>query len=287
MNGNHIRVLRPGDETALEEFLQAHVDSSLFLLSNLRQAGLVDRGRRYEGTYAAAFSRDNIVAVVALFWNGSLVYQAPEHLVTLQRAAIRKAERPVRGLLGPCGQVEAGLRALKVRRNQVRVDDPQILYSLVLSSLALPASLRSGAVHVRRIAARDVELLSRWRAASRLEAMNASDTPGLYQEARDSVERMLESQRMWVLEAEGQVVACSTFNAEIAEVVQVGGVYTPPELRSRGYARAVIAGSLLDARAEGVRRAVLFTDVDNVPAQRAYVAIGFQPIGDYRIVLLR
>jgi predicted GNAT family acetyltransferase len=63
-------------------------------------------------------------------------------------------------------------------------------------------------------------------------------------------------------------------------------VWTPPELRGRGYARAVVAGSLLAVRVEGIRRAVLFTDDDNVQAQRAYVALGFARVGDYGIVLL-
>jgi predicted GNAT family acetyltransferase len=64
-------------------------------------------------------------------------------------------------------------------------------------------------------------------------------------------------------------------------------VYTPPELRSRGYGRAVVAASLLDARAEGAERTILFTPVENIPAQRAYEALGYRHIGDYRLLLLR
>ncbi len=37
----------------------------------------------------------------------------------------------------------------------------------------------------------------------------------------------------------------------------------------------------------GVERAVLFTGADNVPAVKAYAALSFRRIGDYRIVLLR
>ena len=69
--------------------------------------------------------------------------------------------------------------------------------------------------------------------------------------------------------------------------MQIGGVWTPPSLRSRGYGRAAVAASLLDARAEGVRVAILFTGKGNVPACRAYEALGFQVIGDYRLVLLK
>jgi predicted GNAT family acetyltransferase len=36
-----------------------------------------------------------------------------------------------------------------------------------------------------------------------------------------------------------------------------------------------------------VEQAILFTGKQNVPAQRAYEALGFRPIGDYRILILR
>jgi predicted GNAT family acetyltransferase len=32
---------------------------------------------------------------------------------------------------------------------------------------------------------------------------------------------------------------------------------------------------------------VLFTGLDNLPARRAYGVLGFRPLGDYRLVLLR
>jgi predicted GNAT family acetyltransferase len=100
------------------------------------------------------------------------------------------------------------------------------------------------------------------------------------------MERSLKERRTWILEEQGKPVACSSFNTAIKEAVQVGGVWTPPELRSRGYGRAVVAASLLDARAEGVTKAILFTGENNIAAQKAYVALGFRHIGDYRIVLL-
>lgn len=64
----------------------------------------------------------------------------------------------------------------------------------------------------------------------------------------------------------------------------VGGVWTPPALRGRGYARAVVAASLLIAREQGVTRAIVFTGEDNIPAQRAYVTLGFRRVGDYGII---
>src|SRR5204863_106038 len=59
-----------------------------------------------------------------------------------------------------------------------------------------------------------------------------------------------------------------------------------PELRGRGYARSVVAGSLLAARKQGIARAVLFADPANAAARRAYLSLGFRIVGDYGLVLL-
>ena len=83
------------------------------------------------------------------------------------------------------------------------------------------------------------------------------------------------------------LVATSTWNAQLPDCVQIGGVFTPPELRRRGYGRAVVAGSLVEAREQGVGRSVLFTGVDNPAARRAYEALGFEVVGDYALFLLR
>ena len=60
-----IRMLGPDDQERLEAFLRPGVDSSIFLLSNSRRAGLVDRGQHFEGTYLAAFEGGRIAGALA------------------------------------------------------------------------------------------------------------------------------------------------------------------------------------------------------------------------------
>jgi predicted GNAT family acetyltransferase len=76
------------------------------------------------------------------------------------------------------------------------------------------------------------------------------------------------------------------FNGRLPDAVQIGGVFTPPDLRARGFARAVVAGALLAARAEGVTRSILFTGRDNAFARRAYQSLGYGIVGNYGIVFL-
>lgn len=282
-----IRILQPGDEAALEAFLLPRVDSSMFLLGNMRAAGLRDTGQPLEGTYAAAFEAQAIVAVAACYWNGNLVLQAPAHLPDVIRAAASAAGRPVRGLIGPSDQVAAAWDVVGIHPPRVQWDEEEKLYTLSLDELVVPAALSDGRVHARRIEPRDLDLVTAWRVAMRVESNNEADTPRLRENTRASVERSMARGEIWLLEVEGRPVSTTAFNATLGDVVQVGGVWTPPALRSRGYARAVVAASLLDARSDGAMRSVLFTGRKNWPAQKAYESLGFGHVGHYRLVLLR
>ncbi|MEZ4662535.1 MAG: GNAT family N-acetyltransferase, partial [Caldilineaceae bacterium] len=262
------------------------LDSSIFLISNARASGLMDTGERYTGTYAAAVENDAIIGVVAQFWNGNLLCQAPLDLLDdLWRAAVDASGRAVRGVVGPAPQVAAIRAGLNIPEERVQMDESEGLFSLALSKLSEPEPLRTGAVQGRRMEQRDLNLLAAWRAEYNMEALGAADSPTLREECRATMERSLREGTTWVLESNGHPVASTSFNARIAEAVQVGGVWTPPELRRRGYARAAVAASLLDARAEGVEKAILFTGQDHIAAQTAYRALGFQLIGDYRLLL--
>jgi ribosomal protein S18 acetylase RimI-like enzyme len=283
-----IRILHPGDEALVEAFLLPRLESSMFLVGNIRAAGLNDRGQRYEGTYAAAFDGDTITGVVAHYWNGNIIAQAPLDVAALSRAAVATSGRPIKGLIGPLRQVTTMMDGFGVELARIQVDETEYLYSLSLDALVEPDTLREGRVRGRRLAPPDLELAVEWRVAYSLEALGDFDTPELRDRVRAGMQASLEAGEVWMLEDEaGTPLAQSAFNAVTTEAVQVGGVWTPPALRGRGYGRAVVAASLRDARAEGKRQAILFTGVHNTPAQKAYIALGFQHIGDYRIVLLR
>jgi len=213
----------PGDEAALEAFLLPRIDLSMFLIGNMRAAGLIDRGQPYGGAYAAAFEDGKIVGVVAHYWNQNLVFQAPVHLDALWRAAAEASGRPIKGWIGPNDQVSAAMGAFDVDESNVQMDETENLYSLELGDLIVPDGLTSGEVNGRRIERRDLELITEWRVGYSLEALGEKDTPQLREQCRASIERSLKERRTWVLEKQGQPVACSSFNTAIKEAVQVGG----------------------------------------------------------------
>lgn len=282
-----IRSLHPGDEPLLERFLLKQLDSSMFLLGNLRKAGLQNRDTPGSGYYVAALEAGEISGVVAHYWNGMVISQAPVHLDPLWREAAAHSGRAVTGVVGPAAQVRVIRQGLALAPDNLQMAEEEGLFALDLDQLHLPPALVNGAVLGRPLAAKDVDQVAAWRAAYNIEALGAADTPDLYTQSQATIERSLREATTWVLEAAGELVASTSFNTTTAEAVQVGGVWTPPPLRGRGYARAVVAASLRDAKMAGASRAILFTGDTNGAAQRAYRALGFTRVGDFGLCLLR
>jgi RimJ/RimL family protein N-acetyltransferase len=279
-----VRLLGPDDRDALVAFLEAHADSSMFLRGNLARGGLVDRGEPFQATYAGAFD-GTLRAVAAHTWIGHLLVQAPVHAAEVAREALARSGRVLKGINGPWAQVVEARRGLGLADRPAAFDSRDGLFALALSDLVRPSALDAAGVRCRRTADADLARIVRWRVAYSIELLNAPEGPALEAEARADVARHHGDGTAWVLERAGEPVAFSAFNARLPDVVQVGGVYTPPPERRRGYARAVVAGSLLAAAREGVRRAILFTGEDAVASRRAYEAIGFRRIGDYGLVI--
>lgn len=276
-----IVILGPGDEDLVDAFLRLHPDSSMFLRANLRRGGLADGEQRFQGLWAGAVQGGALLGVATSFWNGLVQVQAPGHAAPLVRAVALASPRPVRGLLGPWGQVVAARSALGLQAAACRLDSREVLFALDLEGLVLPPT----AWAVRRSVAADIELLTRWDTDADVEAIGLERSRELVAENREATERFVRDGEQFVLEQGGEPVSTCTFNAALPDCVQIGGVWTPPEWRSRGHARAVVAGALAIARGEGVSRSILFTGEHNHPALRAYAAIGFTPVGDFGLVL--
>jgi GNAT superfamily N-acetyltransferase len=280
-----LRILGPDDGPALARFFSRHPYTTLFLQSNLLEAGLVDEGRRHHGTWAAAFAGDEIEAVATHFWNGNLIVECPRRLEETARLAVERSKRAVRGILGPHAQGVATRRALGMVERVASLDAHEDLFALPLARLRVPPALAEGRVRCRAPREEELPLLTQWRVEYSIEILGARENPELRASSGGDIKSLQRLERQWLLEWEGRPVAYSAFNAQTPDCVQVGGVYTPPALRARGYARAVVAGTLLAARAQGVRDAVLFTGRANRPAQAVYRSLGFEPIGDWGLTL--
>ena len=283
-----LRLLHPGDEAALDTFLARHADTSMFLRANARSAGLTDRGQPMQATYVVALDGERITGVAAHCWNGMVLVQAPDgsDAAAAAREAVRRSRRTVTGFSGPWSQVVAAREALGLGAAPTTKDSRDELYVVDLARMVVPPDLAGGALRCRHPTEAELELLVDWRMRFAVEALGATDGPDLRQASTDDVRLQHGRGTDWLLLAGAAPVSYSVFNAMLPDIVQIGGVWTPPEFRGRGYARSVVAGSLLAARKQGIERAVLFADPTNEAARRAYLSLGFRIVGDYGLVLL-
>ena len=279
-----VQQLVTGDEAALETFLAAHADESMFLRANLRNAGLVYGGEPGQAIYAAASTDGRIGGVAAHCWNGMVVLQAPDGAAELAHACVAWSGRRVTGFAGPAGQVREARRALALEGAEAAVEGDEGLYALNLRDFAAERFL-NGPVACRPPEPAERDLLHAWRVAYDIELLGAADTPETRERAASFLDAQIAAGNAWVAVAQGAPVSLSAFNAALPDIVQLGGIYTPPALRGRGFARIAVAASLAAARDRGVSRAVLFTN--NPSAVRTYEAVGFRRTGDYSLVLLR
>jgi predicted GNAT family acetyltransferase len=129
--------------------------------------------------------------------------------------------------------------------------------------------------HMRLQAAGDTELLVAWLLAFEAEALHSVGNGE--DRARRIVEYRLTAERAGLMlwENEGEVVSVAGFGGETPNGIRIGPVYTPPGLRGRGYATALVAQLSSQLLAEGRRFCFLYTDLANPTSNAIYERIGY------------
>ena len=83
-----------------------------------------------------------------------------------------------------------------------------------------------------------------------------------------------------------QPVSMVGVTPEVAGVVRIGPVYTPPPQRRRGAAGRAVAAVSRRALARGAQRCMLYTDLDNPTSNKIYAEVGYQRVGDWEEIAL-
>jgi uncharacterized protein len=140
---------------------------------------------------------------------------------------------------------------------------------------APPASSTAQA-HLRPAGQTEVGLIARWFYEFTREVFHSADEA----EARQTAEQRVQAGDVFVWEAGGQPVAMAMKNRPTRRSICVSYVYTPPELRGKGYATACVAELSRQLLENGWECCTLFVDVNNLPAYHAYQKIGYRLVSD-------
>lgn len=275
-----VRLAVREDASRLEGFLLQHAEGSMFPLGNLRQHGAVPTDHFRSMEFRIAEKNGSITGTIGISKEGFVFPQVPEldsELLQFVKRSI--AGRPLQGVLGPQKLAHRVLTDLGLEKAPVlhAGDEPQ--YGLDLSDLIVPATRE---LQLIGISDRHRELVTEWRGHFLQEVIGQEQQEAQSKAVKD-VDGFVAMDTHRVLLRSGVPVALTGFNSALPEIVQVGAVFTPPDLRRQGLARTAVAMHLAEAHRCGVKRAVLSAASPN--AARSYEAIGFKRIGDFSMII--
>ncbi|MCU0781287.1 MAG: GNAT family N-acetyltransferase [Akkermansiaceae bacterium] len=123
---------------------------------------------------------------------------------------------------------------------------------------------------LRSATAAELPLLTEWTRAFQAEAL--PHDPPAQAPALDG---------LWIWWSGGAPVTMLRMQPFSPTSVAISLVYTPPDLRRRGYATAAVAAASARALADGRTSCALFTDLANPTSNAIYARIGYRPIADF------
>ena len=124
----------------------------------------------------------------------------------------------------------------------------------------------------------DLELATQWMDDFAQEALPHETARNSAQQA---VAWRIEQESLFLWEEAGEVVSMAGKSRPTAHGISIGPVYTPPKLRGRGYATAMVATLSQHLLDSGYTFTTLFTDLANPTSNRIYQKIGYQPVCDF------
>jgi predicted GNAT family acetyltransferase len=145
---------------------------------------------------------------------------------------------------------------------------PQQIYSIT-DKPRFPGACGSA----RSVGEQDASLLADWLMTFYREAVPQDRLP-----PRGELEHAAGEDRFVFWIVNGQPVSMAGIVRRLKQSAAITGVYTPPELRGRGYAGSVTAAMVERIYAEGRKVACLYADRRNSASNRCYTKVGFTPV---------
>ena len=176
---------------------------------------------------------------------------------------------PLPGVLGPSDEVARFAVAYSTQTNRTaRIGMRQRIYE---SRRVIPPRPVEGALRLAEVA--DIPLVAAWCEAFMSDA-GVPPSDALRLATRHVTERSLY---LWQTT---RPVSMANWCGPTPSGARINLVYTPPDLRGRGYASACVAGVTDALFAMGRTLAFLYTDLANPTSNRIYQRIGYEPVCD-------
>jgi len=198
-------------------------------------------------------------------------------LAALAEAVIAQAE-PVVGFVGRRQTAESMAQTWAGRTGTVATPRMWELYYR-LGELREPVNVAGESRRAAVTDPADVDLLADWFCEFRKETGISRTPPVPDPDILRSNAKRGEEVMLWCVD--GRPVAAAGHGAVRAGHCKIAPVYTPPDLRRRGYGAAATAAAVHSARRLGAEEITLFTDAQYLPSNACYQGLGFEVIGEF------
>ncbi len=259
--------------TVAQDFLLAHeVENCVMLGSACRMIAKPRKSDSDSDTYFATVALGGEV-VAAVQWqppHNIFLTGAPVAAIELIASDMAQHHFSPTGITAPPMEADAFVKCWRERKIfEIKQDYGFRIYRL---EKVIPPRPRSGSL--RLATTKDETLAAEWA-----EAFDTDVDYGNPAELKKIVQTALEENRLYFWQDQ-QPVSFLFRNAPTPNSERVSVVYTPPELRGKGYgsaANAALAQIILDS---GKRYACLFADVTNAVSNKMYLNIGYEVVSD-------
>lgn len=263
------------DRPNIEAFLNARAVTSMFPLSNLALHGMDgEHGRSM--SFWLVEDDDGLTDIIASTRDGMVMPSCDT--APWDAAGSALAGTDLIGVIGAKNQARPLIAALGLEGVTTELDEDEPQFILSLSDLTVP----EGPGELLPLSQVDRAEMVNWRRLYSEEALGMPPEKAA-EKAEMDISGYIEADSHRVLMGLDGPLSMTGFNAQMPQIVQIGGVYTPKALRGRGHARRAVALHLEEARLSGVELATLFAS--GTAAVRAYEAIGFRRFGEWTIFM--
>jgi ribosomal protein S18 acetylase RimI-like enzyme len=264
-------------------FLEAHVDTSVYLLSNMVDLGIRVTSNPMSGNFLLIEEHGRVAGVFCLTVRGDLLAQTGGRTEfagpILDRC--RLEGRPILGVLAEWRLAEALWAALMAEPGFVPVYECE---SIVYGITRVPAPRRISEGLVIRVMTPDD--YRAWEPVDRA----FSEEEGLAvmpdeERRRNGYLSRVTIGGWWGAFAGDLLVSTACLNAGYQDIGQVGGVYTRPAYRRLGIGQQVMHELMrYHEFYRGLQEVVLFTADRNRPARAFYESMGFSQRGRFGLL---
>lgn len=277
-----VETVSPSSQHEMLNFLKEHENYTLFLLGNFENYGAVLTDAPYSGNFKLIRSQDKVVGVFCLTRKGNLLIETilQEPIFDIVLEDCHQESMPLKGVIGNwnfCGAFWEYLKAKKIIQKEI-FTSKEILYSIDLYKHDF-----SSQPNVRLLTEADY---IQWKPL-RLDYLIEEGLPNDLTDKQllDQFLEKVKKRIMWGLFLNNTLVSIADLNAKALDLGQVGGVYTVPSFRQRGYSRSVMQQLLLDAKElHKIRKLIIFTGEQNFPAQKLYNSLEVSQVGYFALL---